>query len=97
AVAGIVRSVKRDRLPLAPPVCILLGGETIVTLGTSAGKGGRNQEFVLAVLAKLGPNEIQGVTVLSGGTDGEDGPTNAAGAVADAATFARAGEYGVSP
>ena len=89
AVAGIVRSIRRDGLPCPPPVCILLGGETTVTLGDNPGRGGRNQEFVLAVLQKLGANGMTGVTVLSGGTDGEDGPTDAAGAVADAETFAR--------
>ena len=68
------------------PACILLGGETTVTLGDNPGKGGRNQEFVLAVLAKLGAQGMNGVAVLSGGTDGEDGPTDAAGAVADANT-----------
>ncbi|MCI0701959.1 MAG: DUF4147 domain-containing protein, partial [Planctomycetia bacterium] len=85
AFAGIVRSVKHNGIPLKPPVCILSGGETTVTLGDTPGKGGRNQEFVAAMLAKLG-KELAGVTVLSGGTDGEDGPTDAAGAVADEQT-----------
>jgi hydroxypyruvate reductase/glycerate 2-kinase len=85
AAAGIVRSIRRDGQPLSPPACVLIGGETTVTLGDSPGKGGRNQEFVLAVRAKLG-GETGGVTVLSGGTDGEDGPTDAAGAVADETT-----------
>lgn len=84
AVAGVVRSIKRDGAPLKPPACVLFGGETTVSLGAATGKGGRNQEFVLALLAKLGP-EMAGVTVLSGGTDGEDGPTDAAGAVAEGA------------
>jgi hydroxypyruvate reductase/glycerate 2-kinase len=97
AVAGIVRSVRSDGAPLAPPACILLGGETTVTLGEAPGKGGRNQEFVLALLAKLGTSGMTGVTVLSGGTDGEDGPTDAAGAVADATTAALAAEYGLAP
>ena len=87
AVAGIVRSIKSDAVPIAPPACILLGGETTVTLGDNPGKGGRNQEFVLALAAKLdAANGLEGVTVLSGGTDGEDGPTDAAGAVADTLT-----------
>ncbi len=90
AIAGIVRSIRRDRLPLAPPACILLGGETTVALEESSGKGGRNQEFVLAMLAKLGLEGMRGVAVLSGGTDGEDGPTDAAGAIADAGTSTRA-------
>jgi glycerate 2-kinase len=88
AVAGIVRSIRADGLPVAPPACVLIGGETTVTLGPDAGKGGRNQEFVLAVLDKLGTDGMRGVTVLSGGTDGEDGPTDAAGAVADETTWA---------
>lgn len=95
AVAGIARSIRRDGVPLTPPACILLGGETTVNLGSEAGKGGRNQEFALAVLAKLGA-EIRGVTVLSGGTDGEDGPTDAAGAVADATTLAALAEQQLS-
>ena len=90
AMAGIVRSIRRDRLPLAPPACLLLGGETTVTLGDRSGKGGRNQEFVLAMLAKLGGDGMRGITILSGGTDGEDGPTDAAGAMADAETPTRA-------
>lgn len=88
ALAGIVRSIQRDGVPFPPPVCVLLGGETTVTLGDRSGRGGRNQEFVLAVLAKLGRDGMTGVTVLSGGTDGEDGPTDAAGALADAQTLA---------
>ncbi len=81
ACAGIVRSVLRDRTPVEPPVCILIGGETTVTLGANPGQGGRNQEFVLALLHKLGIERSNRVLVLSGGTDGEDGPTDAAGAV----------------
>jgi len=87
AVSGVVRSIRRDGLPVAPPACLLMGGETTVTLGQHSGKGGRNQEFVAAMLAKLGQTEIAGVTILSGGTDGEDGPTDAAGALADAETL----------
>ena len=85
AMAGIVRSIRRDAQPLSPPACILIGGETTVTLGDNPGKGGRNQEFALAMRARLGV-EMKGVTVLSGGTDGEDGPTDAAGAIADETT-----------
>lgn len=97
AVAGVVRSIRRDGRPVAPPACVLVGGETTVTLGDGHGTGGRNQEFVLAVLAKLAetPADLDGVTVLSGGTDGEDGPTDAAGAVGDAATLARAAARGL--
>lgn len=89
-LSGVVRSIRRDGLPVQPPVCILSGGETTVTLSENSGKGGRNQEFALAMLCKLGPNELQNVVALSGGTDGEDGPTDAAGAIIDQHTFDRA-------
>jgi hydroxypyruvate reductase/glycerate 2-kinase len=91
--AGIVRSIVEQGVPSAPPVCLLSGGETTVTLTPHPGKGGRNQEFVLAALLKrAAPN----VVILSGGTDGEDGPTDAAGASADAATLERATSLGLN-
>ena len=95
ALAGIVRSVRSDGVPVRTPACILSGGETTVTLVPDHGKGGRNQQFVLEMLAKLGPAAMRDVVVLSGGTDGEDGPTDAAGAIGDAATFARAARLGL--
>lgn len=85
--AGLVRSIQADRLPAASPLCVLSGGETTVALGKDSGKGGRNQEFVLAMLNKLGEARMRNLAVLSGGTDGEDGPTDAAGAVADERTI----------
>jgi hydroxypyruvate reductase/glycerate 2-kinase len=88
--AGVVRSIRSDLLPARPPICLLSGGETTVTLGAHHGKGGRNQEFVLACLVKLGPMGMKRVAILSGGTDGEDGPTDAAGAVATEETIQRA-------
>jgi hydroxypyruvate reductase/glycerate 2-kinase len=87
ALVGDTAEVARSQADLAaglpPGTCVLSGGETTVTLGDAPGKGGRNQEFVLAAVVELGA-ELGRVTVLSGGTDGEDGPTDAAGAVADA-------------
>ncbi len=71
-----------------PPLCLISGGETTVTLGRNPGKGGRNQDFVLAMLHALGKEGMRDVVILSGGTDGEDGPTDAAGAVADAESLA---------
>ena len=95
--AGIVRSIRADGRPASPPVCILSGGETTVTLGERHGRGGRNQEFVLAAALKLGAAGLRDVVVLSGGTDGEDGPTDAAGAVADADTMAGAARRRLDP
>jgi hydroxypyruvate reductase/glycerate 2-kinase len=97
ALAGVVRSIRADGQPLAPPACVLSGGETTVTLGPGHGLGGRNQEFVLAAVLHLGPSGLRNAVVLSGGTDGEDGPTDAAGAVADADTMARASGLGLDP
>lgn len=96
-LAGIVRSIQVDGQPLSPPVCVLSGGETTVTLPPNHGRGGRNQEFVLAVLHKLGAEGMRDVVILSGGTDGEDGPTDAAGALADAGSLARARNLLLSP
>jgi glycerate 2-kinase len=92
--AGIGRSIREQGVPLAPPVCLLSGGETTVTLPPDPGLGGRNQEFVLAALLKLGA--LPNLVILSGGTDGEDGPTNAAGAYADAATLEHAASLGLN-
>jgi hydroxypyruvate reductase/glycerate 2-kinase len=96
-LAGIVRGVKAHGLPAPAPLCVLVGGETTVRLGPNAGKGGRNQEFVLAMLQKLGPNGMDRVVALSGGTDGEDGPTDAAGAVGSSSTLRRATSLGSDP
>jgi glycerate 2-kinase len=95
--AGLVRSVRRDGRPLTPPACLLSGGETTVTLSRPHGKGGRNQEFALALLEKLGREGLNGVVALSGGTDGEDGPTDAAGAFADPMTLDAADRLGLCP
>lgn len=97
ALAGIVRSIRAEGQPVPPPVCILSGGETTVTLSPGHGRGGRNQEFVLAALVKLGQEGMRDVVILSGGTDGEDGPTDAAGAVADGDTLVRASRQGLDP
>jgi glycerate 2-kinase len=76
------------------PVCLLMGGETTVTV-RGTGKGGRNQEFALAAAIQLAG--LPQVTVLSGGTDGSDGPTDAAGAVVDHITLQRAKELLLDP
>jgi hydroxypyruvate reductase len=75
-------------------MCFLSGGETTVTI-RGKGKGGRNQEFVLAAAMAL--DGTPGVTVFSAGTDGIDGPTDAAGAVADASTLRRAAVLRLDP
>jgi glycerate 2-kinase len=84
--AAIAREVVRFGTPVRPAACIISGGETTVTL-RGKGLGGRNQEFVLA--AALDIAGLHNTLVFSGGTDGTDGPTDAAGALADGATLAR--------
>ncbi len=81
------------------PRCILSGGEPVVRIEQSdrTQKGGRNQELALAALKYLWPDRMSGLCILSGGTDGEDGPTDAAGAVIDAELAARARGLGLAP
>jgi hydroxypyruvate reductase len=93
-LTAIAKEVRSSANPISAPACILLGGETTVTL-QGDGKGGRNQEFALASALNL--DEMENVVVLSGGTDGTDGPTDAAGAVADGTTVARARAKGLDP
>jgi glycerate 2-kinase len=81
--SAIVKEVQATGRPVKPPACILSGGETTVTL-RGKGMGGRNQEFVLAAAIAL--NGFGPVTIFSAGTDGMDGPTDAAGAFADQTT-----------
>jgi hydroxypyruvate reductase len=78
--------------PAATPLCILSGGEPVVHLAQTdrPRKGGRNQQLALAALTRLWDDGMSGITMLSGGTDGEDGPTDAAGAFADANVVAEA-------
>jgi hydroxypyruvate reductase len=78
--------------PLRRPACILSGGETTVRL-TGRGKGGRNQEFVLRCVEPL--TRLQAPCVVASvGTDGTDGPTDAAGAIADNTTLSRSLKLG---
>ncbi|HEY1218820.1 MAG: glycerate kinase [Bryobacteraceae bacterium] len=84
--AAIAREAAECGRPVKPPACIITGGETTVTLHGD-GMGGRNQEFALA--AALDIAGLDNVVVFSAGTDGTDGPTDAAGAIADGDTLSR--------
>jgi hydroxypyruvate reductase len=92
--AALALEVRSSGHPAKPPVCLITGGETTVTL-RGKGKGGRNQEFALA--AALDIAGLGDVVVLSAGTDGTDGPTDAAGALADGDTVSRAVGLGLKP
>lgn len=78
--AGMLSGMVEDHLTLRPPACVVAGGETTVTV-RGHGKGGRNQE--LALSAALEMEGMRKVYIASLGTDGVDGPTTAAGALAD--------------
>ena len=84
--AAIAREIVSTSRPVKAPACIITGGETTVTLHGD-GKGGRNQEFVLAAALEIAG--LRHVVVFSAGTDGSDGPTDAAGAIADGDTLRR--------
>jgi glycerate 2-kinase len=85
----------RSAAPASRPACVLAAGETTVSL-TGRGRGGRNQEFVLAAINRL--DAFESLTVLaSAGTDGLDGPTDAAGALADSETARRAANLRLDP
>lgn len=91
-LAAIAREMRVSGRPLASPACLVAAGETTVTV-RGQGRGGRNQELALG--AALGLEGIESVLVASAGTDGIDGPTNAAGAWADGETLARAAMRGL--
>jgi hydroxypyruvate reductase len=84
--AAIASEIVRTGRPVRAPACIITGGETTVTI-KGDGLGGRNQEFALA--AALDIAGLERVVVFSAGTDGTDGPTDAAGAIADGDTLNR--------
>jgi hydroxypyruvate reductase len=91
---AIAKEIIKTGNPISPPACILSGGETTVTISGN-GLGGRNQEFALAAAIDISGHK--NVVVLSGGTDGTDGPTDAAGAFSDTYTLERAKEMGLDP
>ena len=92
ALVSIAQETAETNRPIARPACLIAGGETTVTL-RSDGKGGRNQELALAASLQL--DGWSAITLLSGGTDGTDGPTDAAGALADGQTLSRARAQGL--
>ncbi len=91
---AIAKEILKTGKPVSPPACVISGGETTVTI-RGKGLGGRNQEFCLAASLDLAGLEPR-VVVLSGGTDGNDGPTDAAGGVVDPFTKRRGAERGAT-
>jgi glycerate 2-kinase len=93
-LAAIAREVCVSGNPVPKPAGMIAGGETTVTV-TGKGSGGRNQEIALAAAEKV--KGLDGVVVASLSTDGVDGPTDAAGAIVDGKTVARAAKTGLAP
>lgn len=90
---ALAREVKSHHRPVAPPACLILGGETTVILNEKPGRGGRNQELALA--AALALDGMTGITVVSLATDGTDGPTDAAGGWAEGTTVEQGRSLGL--
>jgi hydroxypyruvate reductase len=93
-LCGALRWACQRGEPVARPFCMVAGGETTVTL-KGDGFGGRNTELALAAVSELA--DFPNVLLVTLATDGEDGPTDAAGAVVSGETFRRAEALGLSP
>lgn len=91
--AAIAREILHSGRPVSRPACVVAGGETTVTVRGS-GLGGRNQEMALSAALEIAG--LGDVTIIPLATDGTDGPTDAAGAIADGSTLRRAQEVGLS-
>lgn len=96
-LAAMASSMRAGESGPAGPDCLISGGEPTVTLAPEGerGKGGRNQQLALAALASL--DDWRDIALVSGGTDGEDGPTDATGAIVDEQVASRAAALGLDP
>ena len=92
-LASIAKTIRKDGLPLSSPCAILCGGETVVHI-TGKGKGGRNQELALAAAERIAG--MEGIVIAAAGSDGTDGPTDAAGGIVDGKTCGILAEKGIS-
>lgn len=98
-LAELCLKIRDGEGAISRPACILSGGEPVVDLSSTQnpGKGGRNQEVVLSAMQHLWEADLSGVCILSGGTDGEDGPTDAAGGILDSQVLQRAHALQIDP
>ena len=92
--AAILKDIKDSDIPIKKPAAVIAGGETTVTVKGS-GKGGRNQELALSFAIEI--EGIEGITFASVGTDGTDGPTDAAGGIVDENTAKILRKKGYNP
>jgi len=91
--SAIAKEIAHSGHPVSRPACVVAGGETTVTI-RGEGKGGRNQELALAAAVQI--DGLDEATIIALATDGTDGPTDAAGAIADGSTLIRAREKDLS-
>lgn len=91
-IAAMTREAASGMSPFEKPCALILGGETVVHVG-GGGVGGRNQELALAAAEGIGG--LENAAILSAGSDGTDGPTDAAGGVVDGGTWGRLAEKGM--
>ena len=92
--SAVFKDIARTHRPIPRPACVISGGETTVTV-RGDGLGGRNQEFSLAAAIEI--DGLENIVVLSAGTDGTDGPTDAAGGLIDGSTIRRGRALGLDP
>ena len=92
--ASIAKEISETSRPIAPPCAVIIGGETVVRIKGS-GKGGRNQEMALA--AAIGIEGMKNTVFISVGSDGTDGPTDAAGGIVDGNTVNKLRALGINP
>jgi hydroxypyruvate reductase len=90
---SIAKEILASANPIDAPACIISGGETTVVV-SGGGKGGRNQEFALVAAREIS-QAAGNVVILSGGTDGTDGPTDAAGGLVDTLSSGRGRDNGL--
>ncbi|ASJ16098.1 glycerate kinase [Thermococcus chitonophagus] len=91
-ISSIAREILERKRPFKPPVVLVFGGETTVTIRGESGKGGPNQEIALSASRKIaGLN----VTIVAFDTDGTDGPTDAAGGIVDGETYEKLRNAGI--
>ena len=91
-IGSLAREIVQFNEPFRRPCAFIVGGETTVTV-TGSGRGGRNQECAMACAEKI--QGLKGIAMASIGSDGIDGPTDAAGAIADGMTISRSEELGL--
>lgn len=91
-LTGIASEVVSTGNPIKSPCCLLFGGETTVTI-KGKGLGGRNQEMALGCLERI--KDLPNVGILCGGTDGGDGPTDAAGGIVTSSLYEQSKSKGI--